>query len=408
MKRFRYPSNVINPLLVLVILFSFILAGDVKPSYAWTAPTLDGRLDDVYREYGSITRYGDTNTHEATGLDFHPAAYLYVLEDANYVYVFYHQDVFYANDNSYGDNSIHWEARKNGIRNFADIWESDMGEFTFKDANGTVVAHFYVDQLAEDASTPSGYACGGFGPNSPDNSPWNDGLWLEGDTANQSYFEITSVMDYNLNSTTYCTAGNCTCGSSGIDLLANSPAAYDTYEVIDPGCSDWQFYNGWEMRVDKAVFGVLGFGVVIGNHHNSPTKTCTNKQQCEADLILPWSSIGDRVWHDLDGDGVQDSGEPGLQGVSVELIDPRDGSLLERQITDSNGEYVFEILSHFYYIVQVDESTLPGGFTSTTAIPDPDPTNYYSSYPNIECGDDCIQRDGATYTNIYYILLYLL
>jgi hypothetical protein len=395
--------KIFQPMVVLVIFLSLMLAGDVEPSYAWTVPTLDGKLDDVYREYGSITRYGDANEHEATGLDYHPAAYLYVLEDADYVYVFYHQDIFYANDNSYGDNSIHWEARKNGIRNFADIWESDMGEFTFKDANGTVVAHFYVDQLAEDASAPSGYACGGFGPNSPDSSPWNDGNWLEGDTGNQSYFEITSVMDYNLNSTGYCTGGTCTCGTSGVDLLANSPEASDTYQVTDSGCSDWQWYNGWEMRVDKDVFGVLGFGVVIGNHHNSPTKTCTNKQKCETELILPWSSIGDRVWHDLDGDGVQDSGEPGLQGVSVELIDPRDGSLLERQITDSNGEYVFEMLSHFYYIVQVDESTLPSGFSSTTAIPNP--TNYHSSYPNVVCGDDCIQRDGATYTDIYYILL---
>jgi hypothetical protein len=387
----------------ILIAFGIVFIADVIPSQAWSAPTLDGKLDDVYREYGSITRYGDANTHEATGLDFHPAAYLYVLEDDNYVYVFYHQDVFYANDNSYGDNSIHWEARKNGIRNFADIWESDMGEFTFKDANGTVVAHFYVDQLAEDATAPSGYACGGFGPNSPDSSPWNDGLWLEGDTGNQSYFEIVSVMDYNLNSTGYCTGGPCTCGTSGVDLLANSPAASDTYQVTDSGCSDWQWYNGWEMQVDKQVFGVLGFGVVIGNHHNSPTKTCTNKQKCEADLILPWSTIGDRVWHDLDGDGVQDSGEPGLQGVSVELIDPRDGSLLERQITDSNGEYVFEMLSHFYYIVQVDEGTLPTGFTSTTAIPGP--TDYHSSYTNNICLEDCIQRDGATYTNIYYVPL---
>ena len=31
-------------------------------------------------------------------------------------------------------------------------------------------------------------------------------------------------------------------------------------------------------------------------------------------------SIGDVVWSDLDGDGVQDEGEPGLVGVTVELL----------------------------------------------------------------------------------------
>jgi hypothetical protein len=401
MKRIDQLIKALSISFSILIALGIVFMGDVIPSQAWSAPILDGKLDDVYLEYGSITRYGDTNTHEATGLDFHPAAYLYVLEDDYSVYVFYHQDVFYANDNSYGDNSIHWESSKSGKRDFGDIFESDMGEFTFKDASGAIVAHFYVDQLAESASAPSGYACGDFGPNTPDTSPYNDGLWLEGDEGNQGFFDIVSVMDYNLNSTGYCTGGNCTCGTSGIDLLLNSPAASDTYQVTDPGCNDWQWYNGWEMQVDKDVFGLLGFGVVIGNHHNSPTKTCEKKQNCEADLFLPWSTIGDRVWHDLNGDGVQNSGEPGLQGVSVELIDPRDGSLLERQITDSNGEYVFEMLSHFYYIVQVDEDTLPDGFTSTTL----EQGDFNESYVNNVCIENCIQRDGLTYTRVYYVPL---
>jgi hypothetical protein len=155
---------------------SLPIVGVDPSSAAWTPPTLDGKLDDTYRLYGTATRYGDTNAHEATGLADYSAAYLYVLEDDNYVYVYYHQDQFYANDNSYGENSIHWESRTNGKRNFFDIYESDMGEFTFKDGGGNVVASFYVDQLAEDAAAPSGYSCGGVGPNSPDTSPYNDGL----------------------------------------------------------------------------------------------------------------------------------------------------------------------------------------------------------------------------------------
>ena len=34
-------------------------------------------------------------------------------------------------------------------------------------------------------------------------------------------------------------------------------------------------------------------------------------------------SIGDRVWNDADGDGVQDGGETGLVGVTVELRERR-------------------------------------------------------------------------------------
>lgn len=397
------------PFLLVVIAVLLISNVDDSSAADWGLGEPDGFLNPEYKLYGIKTRYGDTNAHEATNLSDYAAAYLYVLEDDNYVYVFYHQDIFYANDNSYGENSIHWESRKNGIRNFFDIYESDMGEFTFKDGGGNVVAHFNIDQLSEDGTTPSGYACGGIGPNSPDASPYNDGLWLDGDPANQAAFEFSSVMDYNLNSTGYCSGGTCSCGSTA-DLLTDSPLASDSYVTTETECGDWQWYNGWEIRVDKSVFGQLGFGVVIGNHHNSPTKTCEKKTDCPADLYLAYSSIGDRVWHDLNGDGLQDSGEPGLQGVTVNLIDPRDGSIIESQLTDSQGEYLFEELSHMYYLVQVDETTVPTGFLSTTAVPDPDPINYFPFHDNdtndpVVCGADCIQRDDREYENVYYIRL---
>lgn len=38
-------------------------------------------------------------------------------------------------------------------------------------------------------------------------------------------------------------------------------------------------------------------------------------------IVLVYAAIGDRVWHDLDRDGVQDPGEPGVPGVTVILYD---------------------------------------------------------------------------------------
>lgn len=49
--------------------------------------------------------------------------------------------------------------------------------------------------------------------------------------------------------------------------------------------------------------------------------------------------IGNRVWHDTDGDGVQDPGEPGLDGVTVELY--RDGVLVGVTTTANGGQYLF-------------------------------------------------------------------
>ena len=50
------------------------------------------------------------------------------------------------------------------------------------------------------------------------------------------------------------------------------------------------------------------------------------------------SSIGDFVWHDLDADGIQDSGEPGIDNVTVNLLDGK--TLRIRSTTTTpNGSY---------------------------------------------------------------------
>lgn len=49
--------------------------------------------------------------------------------------------------------------------------------------------------------------------------------------------------------------------------------------------------------------------------------------------------IGNRVWRDDDGDGVQDPGEPGLDGVTVELY--RNGVLVGTTTTTNGGQYLF-------------------------------------------------------------------
>jgi hypothetical protein len=51
-------------------------------------------------------------------------------------------------------------------------------------------------------------------------------------------------------------------------------------------------------------------------------------------------SIGDYIWDDLDGDGIQDSNEPGIPDVKVILV--QDGEELACEFTDPSGHYLFE------------------------------------------------------------------
>ncbi len=75
-------------------------------------------------------------------------------------------------------------------------------------------------------------------------------------------------------------------------------------------------------------------------------------------------AIGDRVWHDQDADGVQDGGEPGLNGVTVTLTDGA-GNTIGSQVTSGDGGYLFENLPAGDYTVTVDDSTLPAGYEQT-------------------------------------------
>ncbi len=66
----------------------------------------------------------------------------------------------------------------------------------------------------------------------------------------------------------------------------------------------------------------------------------------------PPGSLGDRVWHDLDGNGAQDPGEPGLGGVTVELRDSS-GALLVSVVTDGGGYYGFLSVEAGAYTVSI-------------------------------------------------------
>ncbi|OJW73487.1 SdrD B-like domain-containing protein, partial [Spirosoma sp. 48-14] len=69
--------------------------------------------------------------------------------------------------------------------------------------------------------------------------------------------------------------------------------------------------------------------------------------------------IGNRVWLDQDGDGIQDACEPVLAGVNVSLY--RSGTLVASTTTNANGEYYFNSLP--------TSSTVTGTFSTTNLLP---------------------------------------
>ena len=65
------------------------------------------------------------------------------------------------------------------------------------------------------------------------------------------------------------------------------------------------------------------------------------KKYLDIDLgILPRGTVGDRVWNDEDGDGVQDDNEKGLRDVVVQVS--RNGEPTRTTTTDENGNWFIE------------------------------------------------------------------
>ena len=81
------------------------------------------------------------------------------------------------------------------------------------------------------------------------------------------------------------------------------------------------------------------------------------------------ASLGDKVWLDLDADGIQDANETtGVNGVTVKLYADNntdgtpDGASIAMTTTSGNGDYLFNNLIPGNYIV---EFTTPAGYTLT-------------------------------------------
>ena len=66
--------------------------------------------------------------------------------------------------------------------------------------------------------------------------------------------------------------------------------------------------------------------------------------------VLP-GRLGDFCWVDLNGDGLQDYSEPGLPGVSIQLI--RDGVPVAETVSDQYGFYRFEEIYPAVYTLLV-------------------------------------------------------
>ena len=153
---------------------------------------------------------------------------------------------------------------------------------------------------------------------------------------------------------------------------------------------------GQEITYDKEDLSVLlqpDFCALFGDDtagsrdiDNTATVTATafNRQFDLSDAdsacvtCLCSGSIGDFVWNDLNRNGIQDMGEPGIDGVTVELL--MNNEVVATTTTGPNGYYAFTGLCAGDYVVDVDETTLPMGYVPS---------------PNMQGDDATVDSNGS-------------
>jgi protocatechuate 3,4-dioxygenase beta subunit len=89
-----------------------------------------------------------------------------------------------------------------------------------------------------------------------------------------------------------------------------------------------------------------------------------NDPNVDAGIVTTRAALGNYVWLDTNGDGVQDASEKGISGVTVILYAADGVTVVASTVTDADGKYYFGNLNPGTYVVGF--STLPSNLTFTT------------------------------------------
>ncbi len=141
--------------------------------------------------------------------------------------------------------------------------------------------------------------------------------------------------------------------------VTDDVAGSATYVSGDDGDGLLESGESWVFSADYTIQAtdpdpLVNTVTVTGDDEDGDPTSDTDTHSTE---VIQLASIGDFVWDDLNGDGTQQPGEPGLDGVTVNLRDEF-GTIVATTVT-TDGSYSFTDLAPGDYIVDVDETTLP-------------------------------------------------
>jgi uncharacterized repeat protein (TIGR01451 family)/fimbrial isopeptide formation D2 family protein len=188
---------------------------------------------------------------------------------------------------------------------------------------------------------------------------WGDLIISDNGVIYGSSGGTAKYWSFNLNTNTFT------------DLIDNIP---QSSQLAKDGTGKlWAFRNSTNSVIEIQIVG--NSIQTVGTANSTGTHSSADAGEC----VVGLSSIGDQVWNDLNGNGVQDTAESGIANVTIALYRDINGNgvidtgepKLATQTTDTNGKYNFTGLIFGSYIVDVTDTN--GVLTGTTRTGGSDP-----------------------------------
>ncbi|MFN8016124.1 MAG: SdrD B-like domain-containing protein, partial [Acidimicrobiia bacterium] len=161
-------------------------------------------------------------------------------------------------------------------------------------------------------------------------------------------------------------------GEGALGAIAK-PGGFNTFLATQSDPSNYQFFgnttSAWAAgtRWFNASAGTSSRGTTVYNPNQSDWTFSKAGGLGDLEVLCDEAplQIGNRVWLDENGNGIQDPAENGIGGIGVELVDANN-TVVKSTTTNASGEYLFSnVAKNTPYTVRVIASSVAGAVPTT-------------------------------------------
>lgn len=167
--------------------------------------------------------------------------------------------------------------------------------------------------------------------------------------------------------------------------------------------------NGYNFTTKSATNDATGSDADLASGRTSQVTLGSSNRvdlSLDAGLVGLRGALGNYVWNDINKDGIQDSNEPAIPGVTVSLFDGSGTNLIATAVTNQDGLYLFPNLNEGSYVVGF--STVPDMIFTTKDVnseslgtdSDVDPATGKTASISLNAGQVDLKIDAGLYVSL--------